>query len=124
MNEYAANMYQTDQEIITAARGAMGLLRTDFDSETFWLLGNNDLSALANVIECAQRLRDGYTALTTEGEAWDTERRALRRVKGCARQLLAVMAEFPDDPSTWGECVDALDRAVEGVPVVRYEDER
>ena len=46
------------------------------------------------------------------------------RIARCARHFLACYDEFADDPSACAEHLDALQRAVDGAPGVRYETER
>lgn len=40
----------------------------------------------------------------------------LTRVIDAADRLYGCIAEFPDDPSIWGEYIDALDAALESCP--------
>lgn len=44
------------------------------------------------------------------------------RIARCARQFLRCYDEFPDDPAACQEWLDALQRAVEGSPAVRYDE--
>jgi hypothetical protein len=44
------------------------------------------------------------------------------RIAACARPFLRCHDEFPDDPSACQEWLDALQRAVEGSPGLRYDD--
>jgi hypothetical protein len=46
----------------------------------------------------------------------------VERVARCARQFLHCHDEFPDDPAACQEWLDALQRAVDGSPAVRYDD--
>lgn len=47
----------------------------------------------------------------------------IRRIARCARHFLRCYDEFPDDPSCCQEHLDALGRAVDGSPPVRYDQE-
>lgn len=44
------------------------------------------------------------------------------RIAACARHFLRCYDEFRDEPGACQEVLDALQRAVEGAPGVRYDD--
>lgn len=44
------------------------------------------------------------------------------RIAACARHFLRCYDEFPDEPGACQEVLDALQRAVEGSPAVRYDE--